>query len=194
MNAQVLGISVDPLPTLIAWAKDLGGIHFPLLSDFWPHGVVSDDYGILRSVGYSERAIFIVDHEGALRYQKVYDSGIQPDNDEILAELRALEPGSERPVVQKTLAELEQIQAGITMYCSPYCGDCRKARAWLAEKGLEYTEIDVYRVEGASDRVREYNDDNLVLPTFDIEGEIVPDFDPERLSIVLRKYQLISED
>jgi len=190
LNAQVLGISVDPLPTLVAWAKDLGGIHFPLLSDFWPHGTVSAAYGILQTVGYSERAIFIVDHEGALRYQKVYESGVQPDNDEILAAVRDIYPGGAAPVASEEHAELEQPLESIVMYCSAYCGDCRKARAWLAEKDLKYTEIDVYRVEGASEKVRAWNDDNLVLPTFEIEGRVISNFNPEELAGLLRELGL----
>ena len=49
LNAQVLGISVDHVPCLTAWAESLGGIHYPLLSDFWPHGSVAERYGVLRS-------------------------------------------------------------------------------------------------------------------------------------------------
>ncbi|HBX68522.1 MAG TPA: hypothetical protein DEH25_03835, partial [Chloroflexi bacterium] len=40
LNAQVLGISVDHVPCLQAWAESLGGISYPLMSDFWPHGAV----------------------------------------------------------------------------------------------------------------------------------------------------------
>jgi len=71
------------------------------------------------------------------------------------------------------------------MYCSAYCGDCRKARAWLAGNKYKYTEIDVYRVEGASDKVRAWNNDNLVLPTFEIEGNVLANFEPEALASLL---------
>jgi len=59
---------VDHVPCLQAWAKSLGGIDYPLLSDFWPHGAVSTAYGVLRPDGFTERAIFIIDGEGIIRY------------------------------------------------------------------------------------------------------------------------------
>ncbi len=94
MNAQVLGISVDHVPCLKAWADSLGGIHFPLLSDFWPHGVVSQSYGVLRTEGYSERAIFIIDKEGIIRYIDVHDIDNQPSNEILRQELRRLNPAT----------------------------------------------------------------------------------------------------
>jgi alkyl hydroperoxide reductase subunit AhpC len=72
LNVQVLGISVDHVPCLKAWAESLGGINYPLLSDFWPHGQVSDLYGVLRKEGYSERAIFIIDRDGIIRYIDIH--------------------------------------------------------------------------------------------------------------------------
>ncbi len=87
MNVQVLGISVDHVPCLKAWANSLGGIHFPLLSDFWPHGQVAQQYGVFRSEGHSERAIFILDTEGIIRYIDIHDIDDQPSNDVLFAEL-----------------------------------------------------------------------------------------------------------
>src|SRR5918996_1609550 len=48
-NAQVLGISCDTVPVLQAWAKSMGGLSYPLLSDFWPHGKTTLDYAVLRN-------------------------------------------------------------------------------------------------------------------------------------------------
>jgi peroxiredoxin (alkyl hydroperoxide reductase subunit C) len=39
-NAILLGISVDNIPTLYAWTKEMGDLWFPVLSDFYPHGAV----------------------------------------------------------------------------------------------------------------------------------------------------------
>lgn len=85
LNTQVLGISVDSVPCKAAWAKELGVNSFPLVSDFWPHGALAETYGILREEGFSERAIFIVDSQGVLRFVKVYDTRELPDLDEVLA-------------------------------------------------------------------------------------------------------------
>ena len=52
-----------------------------LLSDFWPHGDVAQQYGVLRSQGYTERASFVVDKDGVIRYAHVYDIDELPDNE-----------------------------------------------------------------------------------------------------------------
>jgi alkyl hydroperoxide reductase subunit AhpC len=118
MNAQVLGISVDSVPCLIAWAKSLGGISYPLLSDFWPHGEVAKKYGVLRKEGYTERAIFIVDREGVIRYIDIHDIGQQPSNEALLEELRKIDPqaATAAPRAPQTAAPLPK--GGIVMYCS----------------------------------------------------------------------------
>ncbi len=69
----MLGISVDHVPALKAWADTFQGIQYPLLSDFWPHGEVCQLYSVLRSVGSSERAIFIVDKQGLIQYIDIHD-------------------------------------------------------------------------------------------------------------------------
>ena len=83
---------MDHIPCLKAWAESLGGIHFPLLSDFWPHGVVSKEYGVLRPDGYSERALFIIDKFGVIRYIDIHDIDNQPSNEALRQELRRIDP------------------------------------------------------------------------------------------------------
>jgi peroxiredoxin (alkyl hydroperoxide reductase subunit C) len=51
---------------------------FPVLSDFWPHGAVADKYGVLRSEGTSERALFVIDKGGIIRYIDVHDINDRP--------------------------------------------------------------------------------------------------------------------
>jgi len=90
-NTQVLGISVDSTDCQRAWAKSLGRIdNFPLLSDFWPHGEVARKYGVLRNEGYSERALFVIDKQGVIRYVDVHDLNDQPDNEVLFRELEKL--------------------------------------------------------------------------------------------------------
>jgi peroxiredoxin len=57
---------------------------FPVLSDFWPHGAVADKFGVLRSDGIAERALFIIDKAGILRYAKVGDINRRPDLEELI--------------------------------------------------------------------------------------------------------------
>lgn len=87
LNAHVLGISADATPSKAAWAKSLGGISFDLLSDFYPHGGVSEQYGVLRPEGFPVRAIFVVDTAGRIAWMKRYDIGEQPETGELLAAL-----------------------------------------------------------------------------------------------------------
>src|SRR6185369_5655935 len=89
-NAQVLGISTDNVHSNEAWAKSMGGLSYPLLSDFWPHGKVSVDYSVLRNTGISERAIFVVDKQGIIRYIDIHDIGEVPPTDKIIEALDAL--------------------------------------------------------------------------------------------------------
>ncbi len=89
-ETDLVGISVDHIPVLKSWALSLGGISYPLASDFWPHGMVCSQYGVLRDDGYSERANFIVDKNGRIAYIDVHDIDERPDNEELLEILRKL--------------------------------------------------------------------------------------------------------
>jgi hypothetical protein len=185
LNTQVLGISVDHVPALVAWAESLGGINYPLLSDFWPHGEVAQQFGVLRQEGYSERAIFLIDREGILRWSKVYDIDVQPDNREVLAEIRKIDPEASAAFPEVQLETVDLPRGGIVMYCTPYCLTCREAATWLEERELDYLRLDVYQVPGAIQQVREWADGNLVTPTFDIDGTIIVDFQTDQLAKVL---------
>jgi peroxiredoxin len=90
LEAQVLGISVDSVPAHKAWAEQLGGIDFPLLADFYPHGEVAGKYGILRPEGVSERATFVVDKQGIIRSIDIHEIGKVPDNRLVVEFLRTL--------------------------------------------------------------------------------------------------------
>jgi alkyl hydroperoxide reductase subunit AhpC len=92
LDAQVLGISVDHIHSLKAWAESLGGINYPLLADFWPHGAVAERYGVFRSEGHSERAIFVIDKQGIIRYIDIHDIDHQPENEVIFGILRQIDP------------------------------------------------------------------------------------------------------
>ncbi|MCW5961415.1 MAG: redoxin domain-containing protein [Pyrinomonadaceae bacterium] len=90
-DAQVLGISVDSIPSHVAWAKSLGGLSYDLLADFHPKGEVAKQFGAWRdSDGISERALFIVDKEGKIAYKDIHDIGDQPDNEELFDVLKRL--------------------------------------------------------------------------------------------------------
>jgi len=95
LNAQVLDISVDSIPSHIAWQKkDIGMLSLPLCADFYPHGEVTQAYGILREgapvPGICERCAFVVDKSGIIRFARVYPLDQMPDIEELLREVRKL--------------------------------------------------------------------------------------------------------
>jgi peroxiredoxin len=89
-NAILLGITVDNIPTLYAWTKEMGELWFPVLSDFWPHGAVAKKYGILRSSGVTERALFVIDKKGIIRYLDVHDINTRPNLQVLMNEIEKL--------------------------------------------------------------------------------------------------------
>ena len=188
-NTQVLGISIDHIPCLKAWAESLGGITYPLLSDFWPHGAVAEKYGVFRDDGRSERALFIVDKDGTVRYVDIHDIDDQPDNEELFQVLRLLEPDAVIPVQEAVPAPEPAAAAtkpqSVTLYCRPGCIDCRLARRFLERNGVPYTEVNVRANPAAEARVREWTGGPLVSPVFDIDGTIVIDFKRTQLTEVL---------
>jgi alkyl hydroperoxide reductase subunit AhpC len=95
LNAQVLDISVDSIPSHIAWReKEVGPVQVPLCADFYPHAEVTRKFGILREgppvPGISERAAFIVDKNGTIAFARVYGISQLPDIEELIQALRQL--------------------------------------------------------------------------------------------------------
>ena len=89
-DAQVLGISVDSSPVHRAFAESVG-VDYPLLADFYPHGAVAAAYGVLRPDGTAERATFVIDKAGVVRFAEVHELGRVPDRGPALEVLKALE-------------------------------------------------------------------------------------------------------
>ena len=89
-NAQLIGLSVDGVWCHRAFAENRH-LHFTLLSDFEPKGAVARAYGVYReSEGTSERALFVIDREGIIRWSFVSPVGVNPGADGILTALEAL--------------------------------------------------------------------------------------------------------
>ena len=89
-DVELLTVSVDSTFAHRAWA-DAEHFQFGLLSDFWPHGEVSQAYGVfLESHGISTRGTFVIDKEGVLRWSVVNGPGEPRDADEIVAAVAAL--------------------------------------------------------------------------------------------------------
>ncbi|HTS18816.1 MAG TPA: redoxin domain-containing protein [Verrucomicrobiae bacterium] len=89
-NAELIGISVDGIWCHLAFARDRK-LRFPLLTDFEPKGAVAHAYGVYREHdGFTERALFVIDAEGTIRWSYVSPVGVNPGADGILAALEAL--------------------------------------------------------------------------------------------------------
>lgn len=91
-DATLIGITTDNVPTLHAWIAEMGGVWFTVASDFWPHGETAQKYGILRSTGITERALFVIDREGIIRFIDVHDINDRPDMEVLITELQKLSP------------------------------------------------------------------------------------------------------
>lgn len=185
VQTQVLGLSVDSIPCLKAWADSLDGITYPLLSDFYPHGKIAQSYGVLRPEGYSERAIFVIDKAGVIRYVDIHDIDQQPNNDLLFEVLYELEPQLAK--AQKLLEPEPSIEPvdDVVMYCTQWCPGCRRARVLFADHGIKYTEIDITRDRKAAARVRSWANGSETTPTFNIRGEILVDYDQYKLEKML---------
>jgi peroxiredoxin len=89
-DAVLFGISVDGVWCHLAFARDRN-LHFPLLADFEPKGEVARAYQVYRAKeGTSERALFVVDVDGIVRWSYVSPVGINPGADGILRALESL--------------------------------------------------------------------------------------------------------
>ncbi len=89
-------MSTDSVFSHVAWQKyEVGWLNFPIGSDYYPHGEVASRFGILRTgdpvPGINERAVFVIDKQGIIRWAQVLDLGEVPDNDQALEALREIE-------------------------------------------------------------------------------------------------------
>jgi peroxiredoxin len=93
-DAILLGITVDNIPTLYSWTRQMCNpnekIWFPVLSDFYPHGAVAAKYGVLRSDGVTERALFVINKKGIIAYIDVHDINQRPLLEDLAKALEAV--------------------------------------------------------------------------------------------------------
>lgn len=76
-------------------------------------------------------------------------------------------------------------QKNIVMYTTSWCPDCKAAKRYLSSKGIQWQEVDIEQDEDAAERVVEWSGGYRTVPTFDIDGTIVVDFDRAKLNSVL---------
>ena len=185
LDTQILALSVDNTASQKAWATSLGEIHYPILSDFWPHGKVASLYGVLRSEGYAERAVFLIDKSGVIRYIDIHDINEAPSNLELRQRIGEMDPSVLTRVERISATPAALPHGGIVMYCTAWCPDCKRARAWLAVHNIPYTEVDITSNPAAARQVEAWNGGDRTTPTFEIDGTVITDFDEPRLKAAL---------
>jgi len=89
LSARVVGVSVDGKWVQQAFARQ-NNLEFPVLADFHPKGAVAENFGVMRSDGVSERALFIIDSGGVVRYSYVSEIGKNPGADRLLEALEKM--------------------------------------------------------------------------------------------------------
>ncbi len=141
---------------------------------------------MLRPEGYTERAIFVIDKMGIIRYVDIHDIDDQPDNEVLFSELDKLEPERAARVKQELSQQVDpEPQAEVTMYCTPWCPDCKLARTFLKEHHIDYVEVDISRSYAAAQRVRKWAGGKEITPVFKVRGQILIEFDAGRLAKML---------
>jgi glutaredoxin len=146
---------------------------------------------VLRGEGYSERALFVIDKRGVVRYVDVHDIDQQPDNEVLFSVLAEIEPeldAAYQAAEVKKMAAAQpaaEPQGDLIMYCTSWCPSCRRARAYFAENSIPYVEVDISKDRAAAAKVRGWANGNETTPTFDIKGTIIVDFQLEQVKKAL---------
>ncbi len=122
-DTQVLGVSVDSVHCHANWARDLGGVSFPLLSDFQPKGAVAASFGrYLEDAGITDRATVILDKDGVVRYSESVTPGGKRDIDDLVAAAERVHGGG--ATASPTTASLPK---SMVLYVKSHCGHSRRA-------------------------------------------------------------------
>ena len=125
-HTQVLGVSVDSVYCHANWARDLGGISFPLLGDFHLKGAVAASYGVyLEPKGITDRATVIVDAKGVVRHA----SSVTPAGERDIAALAGLceEIDARFGAGLAAIPGPTGLRGEVTLYVKSDCGFSRAA-------------------------------------------------------------------
>jgi len=116
----------------------------------------------------------------------VHDIGEQPSNQVLFNELAKCDPAIAAALQAEPSPDEPLPHGGVVMYCTAWCPDCKRARAWLRSHNIPYTEVDIDANPKAAAQVRQWANGNQTTPTFDIDGRIVVDFNEDQLRELLK--------
>jgi len=170
-HTQVLGVSVDSIHSHANWARDLGGISFPLLADFEPKGAVARAYGLyLDEPGITDRATVWIDAGGVVRHASSAGPGGVRDIPELATLAERLDSEFEGSLEAFSQAPGA---AGAVLYVRDSCGFSRAVR--VAVENLHLAEVDVRNVSrdpAALQALRDLSGAETA-PCLVLDGEVV---------------------
>jgi glutaredoxin len=111
----------------------------------------------------------------------IHDIDQQPDNQVLFKEIQRVQP-DQKPIKAPQAKDQELKLEGVVLFCNKWCPGCRRARVWLENNGVAFTEYDITRNQAAARQVKEWTGGNLTTPTFYINGEIVVDWKVDEVS------------
>lgn len=122
-DTQVLGVSIDSIHSHANWARDLGGVSFPLLSDFEPKGAVARSFGhYLADKGITDRATVIIDKQGIARYSESVTPAGRREADALVAAAEKVNGGK-----GSGLRRGRPLPDGTRLFVKSQCGPSRRA-------------------------------------------------------------------
>ncbi len=134
-GTQVLGVSVDSVHSHIAWGDDLGGVSFPLLSDFEPKGAVAKSFGhYLDGPGIGDRATVIIDKNGVVQLSESVTPAGKRKVDDLVAACEKVNGGA-----SGTPPAPAGVGRDTTLYIKSACGPSRRVLRAASNLHLELT-------------------------------------------------------
>ena len=149
-HTQVLGVSIDSVHCHANWARDLGGVSLPLLSDFQPKGAVADSYGAyLSGPGITDRATVLIDSGGTVRHASSVGPAGERDIAELAALCEALDAKGATPTEDAPAPQA--LDADAVLYVKNACGFSRRVK------------VAVDNLHAGSLKIQNVSDDSIAL-------------------------------
>jgi hypothetical protein len=170
-HTQVLGVSIDSIYCHANWARDLGGISFPLLSDFEPKGAVARAHGLyLEDAGITDRATVLIDASGVVHHVSSVGPGGKRDIGDLASLAERLD--AEYAGAREAFADGPGV-GGAVLYVRDSCGASRATR--VAVDNLHLTGVEIRNVSRDPKALQALRDLSgaETAPCLEIGGEVV---------------------